>query len=140
MNADQQRRTMTALQPPLDTVLLLLVDDDDQLRNSTTKLLQRTGYQVTAASSGSRAIELLRNHDGPFDVAIIDLMMPGMDGLETLRALRELQPGLKVILVSGYTEHVIETSQHIDEFLSKPFVLTTLTTTIERCRASGMSP
>ncbi len=80
-------------------VRLLLVDDEARFVETLSKRLAMRGYYVDGACSGSRALDLLVAK--PFDVVLLDVRMPGMDGLETLRAIQELQPLVKVILISG---------------------------------------
>ena len=77
---------------------LLLIEDDERLRTSTAKLLRYAGYAVDTAADGATAVELATTHRGEFPVAIIDLTMPHMDGLETLEALRAVDPRVQAIV------------------------------------------
>ena len=79
---------------------ILLVDDDEAIREATTMMLESRGYDVVAAPDGKAAVEKIRT--GPFDIVIVDLFMPGMDGLETTRAIRQCDPSVPVIAVSGF--------------------------------------
>ena len=79
---------------------ILVVDDDESLRWVTQVQLERAGYDVAAAESGARALEMLR--DAPFDLVITDLRMPGMSGLELLRQVRAEFPETTVILVTAF--------------------------------------
>ena len=81
-------------------VRLLLVDDEVRFVETLSKRLTARGYYVEGAFSGQEALDLLARR--PFDVVLLDVMMPGMDGLDTLRAVRKVQPLLKVILLSGH--------------------------------------
>jgi Response regulator containing CheY-like receiver, AAA-type ATPase, and DNA-binding domains len=79
---------------------ILLIDDDEAVREATEMLLDAKGFDVVAVEDGTAGIEAVRN--GSFDAAIVDLFMPGMDGLQTTRALHEHDPRLAVIAVSGF--------------------------------------
>lgn len=96
----------------------LLVDDEDLVRASTAEMLADIGYEVVEAPSAERAIELIS--DGlEVDLLITDHLMPGMNGTELVRMLKDSWPGLPVLIVSGYAEH-----QGIDPSLprlTKPF-------------------
>jgi DNA-binding NtrC family response regulator len=78
---------------------ILVVDDDDPIRESIRLALELAGIDVTMAESGERAQEACAATT--FDGAIVDLLMPGMSGLDTIRALRIRAPGLPVIVISG---------------------------------------
>jgi DNA-binding NtrC family response regulator len=80
-------------------VRLLLVDDETRFVETLSKRLAARGFYVEGAYSGQQALELVASR--PFDVVLLDVRMPGMDGLETLQAMRKLQPLVKVILLSG---------------------------------------
>jgi DNA-binding NtrC family response regulator len=78
---------------------ILVVDDDDPIRESIRLALELAGIDVTMAESGERAQEVCAATT--FDGAIVDLLMPGMSGIDTIRALRARDPGLPVIVISG---------------------------------------
>jgi len=79
---------------------ILLIDDDEAVLEGTEMLLDAKGYDVVAVPNGKAGVEALKA--GAFDLAVVDLFMPGMDGLETTRALRQQDPLLLVIAVSGF--------------------------------------
>ena len=113
---------------------ILLVDDEEAVRSIGAKVLQRTGFEVSVAANGLEALDALRD-SGPFDAVLLDLIMPGMDGEETLRTLRLTHPDLPVIMSSGYPEQ--EVAQRIDPrqvsgFVQKPYTLATLRSAIEQ--------
>lgn len=101
---------------------VLVVDDDIQSLESTSRILELVGYQVTRASDGEKALELCRTSS--FDVVISDVRMPRMDGIEFLRALTVLRRGLPMILMTAYgqvDEAVTAMKLGAVDFLSKPF-------------------
>jgi len=79
---------------------ILIVDDDQAVRMAIRVLLEHEGFEVVVAESGRRAIEAV---DGAaFDLVIVDIFMPGMDGLETIKAFHRCAPGLPIIAISGF--------------------------------------
>jgi len=81
---------------------VLVVDDEDAVRQVATKMLSNLGYTVHAVRGGKQAVEYYREHHNEIALVIIDLIMPEMDGRETFRALKEVDPEVKAILCSGY--------------------------------------
>ena len=80
---------------------ILVVDDEEVVRKAVSAMLRHLGYEVVAVAGGRQAVELYREAPDSFDLAVIDLAMPGMDGRECYRALRSLRPDLKALLASG---------------------------------------
>jgi two-component system NtrC family response regulator len=102
-------------------IRILLVDDEETLLEYTSKRLIREGFHVKAASSGEEALEVARQES--FDVAVVDLKMPGIDGVETQRGLRKLQPYLQCIVLTGYgsVETALESGREdAFQYLLKP--------------------
>lgn len=81
-------------------IRLLLVDDEDDFRTTLASRLRKRDYNVTDVENGYRAIEEVKK--GNIDVAIVDVKMPGIDGLETLRKMRTVEPLIEVILLTGH--------------------------------------
>jgi CheY-like chemotaxis protein len=81
---------------------ILVVDDDPSVRTAITVVLQSGGFDVVAVEDGSAGQKALAT--GPFDAAIVDIFMPEMDGLETIRLFRQSCPGLPIVAVSGAME------------------------------------
>jgi DNA-binding NtrC family response regulator len=79
---------------------ILLVDDEARFRDNLAKLLKAQGLSVTARDSGAAALEELKLQ--PFDVVVLDIRMPGMDGLATLAEIKRIAPGVEVIILSGH--------------------------------------
>ena len=84
---------------PLETIRLLLVDDEEHFRNPLAKRLGKRGITVLQASDGRICLDLLAGN--PVDVVVMDVKMPGMDGIETLRAVKEKYPQTEIILLTG---------------------------------------
>jgi PAS domain S-box-containing protein len=103
---------------------VLLVDDDPSLLMSTGAMIELMGYTLATAGDGIEAVEVFQRHRGEIRCVITDLTMPRMDGWETLAALRQLEPGLPVILASGYDQGQAMAGTHPEQpqaFLGKPF-------------------
>ena len=78
---------------------VLLVDDEEQFLNVLAKRLEKRGLTVETAENGEKAIDKVKSRD--FDAVILDLFMPGMDGMETLKRLKKENPDLSIIILSG---------------------------------------
>ena len=78
---------------------ILIIDDDQSLRDSLRRTLRREGYTVVEAAEGVEGLKVLKSH--PVDVVLVDLFMPGKEGLETIAELRRSHPGIKIIAMSG---------------------------------------
>jgi len=100
---------------------VLIVDDERNLRKTLADILKDEGYQVTTAGTGEEAVDLCRKER--YDVVLMDVRMPGIDGVEAFRRIRRHQEGVRVIMMSAYT---VEELKHaaLDEgavaFLTKP--------------------
>ncbi len=86
---------------------LMFVEDDPIVRNLTMRILNKLGYQVTYASSGEEALQLIAGMKEPIDLLITDVVMPGINGRELADRLLAENPSLKVLFTSGYTEDMI---------------------------------
>src|SRR4051794_9676327 len=82
------------------TAHILLVDDEASIRLTLSALLQRAGYETTAAENGEAAVALLEQHT--FDLLLVDLKMPGMDGMQVVAAARQRQPDIAIIVLTGH--------------------------------------
>jgi nitrogen regulation protein NR(I) len=101
---------------------ILIIDDDDQLRNSFKKLLSEEGYKVDGAASGEAGLNIVKKEIP--DLVILDMRLPGMNGLETFRAIHIIEPKLPVIIMTafGTTETAIEaTKLGAFDYILKPF-------------------
>ena len=79
---------------------ILVIDDDQAVRLTIQLVLERAGHEVTLADSGRQGVQLFGDDD--FDLLIVDIFMPGMDGLETMRDIHRLRPAVPVVVISGY--------------------------------------
>jgi two-component system phosphate regulon response regulator OmpR len=115
-------------------VHILLVDDDPTVRALTELGLKGAGYAVTLASNVPEALKL--TNEMPFDLAIVDLVMPGADGLELTKALKESHPDLPVLVLTGvgFDDDVMKEAlkMGVDGYLSKGLTMSHLTTEIRR--------
>jgi PAS domain S-box-containing protein len=113
--------------------LVLVVDDDDDVREVCVSVLERGGLRVRSADSGAAAIEVFGACPDEFAVVVLDLTMPVMSGDAVLIALREIDPEIPVVLVSGYSNADVQTrigDLAVNGFVQKPFTSTTLDTTV----------
>lgn len=109
--------------PPGPRSRVLFVDDDETVRELAAMLLRQLGADVVCAESGAEALRQFRE-EGPFDLAMVDYSMPGLNGVETVLRLREFAPGLPVVIVSGSLRSDIEDLPRLGSlagFLQKPF-------------------
>jgi len=116
---------------------ILLVDDDEGVQVAGEMLLGRLGHAVEVAWDGPQALEVLRRPGATFDLVITDQAMPGMSGLELAGEIRQLYPGVPVVLASGFLKEedqraVRESS--VTAVLSKPFGLRELEELLETLR------
>ncbi len=81
---------------------ILLVDDEEEVRNLCKAILEEKGYKVLLATNGEEAIQVFQEYRDKIDLVLLDLIMPGKDGIEVFYELKELEPNVKVILVTGY--------------------------------------
>jgi two-component system cell cycle sensor histidine kinase/response regulator CckA len=101
---------------------VLIVEDEEAVRRLMCTALEQHGYRVMIAADGAEALKLISSHSGPLDLLVTDLLMPGMNGTELARKVRDRLPGLDVLCISGYAEELRQSGE-IDEsaFLQKPF-------------------
>lgn len=110
--------------------LILVVDDDELVRKLTSEILKTAGYKVLTARDGREAVEMYRDHRDEIAAIILDMIMPVMSGKEAYLELRQLNPDVKVLLISGFrrdarVEEVLQLG--VNNFLQKPFNLESMT-------------
>jgi DNA-binding NtrC family response regulator len=86
--------------PNRTVATILVIDDDRAVLSTIDMILKRQGHKIVMAYEAASGLRLLQ--DNTFDVVIVDIFMPDMDGLETITEVRKLRPGLPVIVMSGY--------------------------------------
>ena len=121
---------------------ILLVEDEEGLRGIAKRVLARAGFDVTAAAGPDEAILAFESMTEPIDLLVTDVVMPEMRGPELAIRLRSRQPGLRVLLVSGYAEEIVEVGRDASvPFLAKPFSVETLLAAVDAAmdRDSGMN-
>ena len=111
---------------------VLIVDDEESIRSFARRALERAGYRVLDASDGAQAMGLFSDHLGEIGAVVLDLTMPVMDGRQVLGHLREIDPGVRVILSSGFSEHDLAVRGVAGDelFLQKPYLLGELLETV----------
>jgi DNA-binding response OmpR family regulator len=113
---------------------ILVVDDDQELRENICEILADAGFTVTPAASGEAALDCLEQQ--AFDVVLLDLIMPGMDGKEVLPLLKRQSPAVRVIMITAFAtiENAVSAMRKgADDYLTKPFKVDELLTAVRRC-------
>jgi DNA-binding NtrC family response regulator len=112
---------------------ILVVDDEDALRTVLSAELSAEGYTVGTAADGVEAVAMLQK--ARYNLVLLDIRMPNMNGFEVLKVIKEKHPGTKVIMLTGFADlkNAIESKKlGAEDFVSKPYDLVDLLTTIER--------
>jgi two-component system cell cycle sensor histidine kinase/response regulator CckA len=127
------------LPAPRGTETILLVEDEAALREITCEYLESRGYRLLCAANGLQALEMCRTHEGPIDILITDIIMPGIQGPELVKSALDMRPRMQVIYVSGYTDRgqEIASTDSNAVLLHKPYSLSDLGHTI---RATAQVP
>ncbi|MBA3503473.1 MAG: response regulator [Deltaproteobacteria bacterium] len=129
---EQAARASAATKPavaPAGSGMLLVVDDDAVVRRALAAALTSLGYTTVEAENGMDAVDIYRTHHDELYAVVLDMVMPGMNGRATYLALREIDPDVAVVLMSGYTlnEEVQEILDlGVKAFVSKPYAIDTL--------------
>jgi PAS domain S-box-containing protein len=106
----------------MDEINILVVDDENIIREGSERILTKEGWKATTAENGAQGLELIKNND--FRILLLDLMMPGISGMEVLKTVRETHPGLLVIVITGYAtiENAVDAMKNgAYDFIPKPF-------------------
>lgn len=115
------------------TAKILIVDDEPFVRDLLEKVLRRSGHEVVAIATADEALAALEA--GRFDLVLTDVVMPGMDGFDLLRRVKNSHPNIKVIVLTGYAR-MQSISDFLlygaDDYLAKPFQVHELVAAVER--------
>ncbi len=118
---------------------ILIADDEKNIRFTMTHALERSGYEIAAAVNGEGALKRLEAAE--FDLLLLDLRMPGMDGMEVLREAAERYPGTRLVIVTahGTVENAVEAVKlGAADFIQKPFPLRRSVTWWRRFSTGGI--
>ena len=108
----------------------LVIDDDPLVRKIMVRMLMRIGYEVVSEESGEKGIECLEESGGKLHVVIVDMEMPGQNGLAVGKIIRERWSHLPLVLSSGYSQDLIQDGGPFNAFIQKPYTLTRMATTV----------
>lgn len=103
---------------------ILVAEDETAIREFVVINLERAGYNVTEADCGEAALETYEQKGGDFDIAILDIMMPGMDGLQVCKELRKRNGSIGIIMLTARTQEMDKVSGLMlgaDDYVTKPF-------------------
>ncbi|MGO8878957.1 MAG: response regulator [Desulfomonilaceae bacterium] len=109
---------------PGGTETVLLVDDEDLLRELGARILNQYGYHVITASNGKEALEIYQREGESISLVILDLIMPEMDGRQCMAEILRIDPNVKVVIASGYSESGPANGTMADRakgFVQKPY-------------------
>jgi signal transduction histidine kinase/CheY-like chemotaxis protein len=118
-----------------DAERILLVDDDPSIVRLITQMLKRSGYEVIAKTSSSSALKALKETPEPFDLVISDMTMPEMSGEQLAQEIKQIRPGIPVVLCTGHSNRMDENRAKelgIEAFIKKPFSRKDITKTISK--------
>ena len=114
---------------------VLVADDNEVAQRLCRRILEKAGHKVLTASDGQEAVNIALGPAGAPDMILMDVAMPGMDGLEAMRQIKAQKPGLAIVIASAHSmasDRERFLAAGADEVLSKPFKLTDLTSVVDR--------
>lgn len=112
---------------------ILIIDDDAELRKTVSDVLNAAGYSTDMAVSGNEALEKIVSEK--YDIALLDMMMPGRDGMDVLMDMRKLRPSIRVIMITAFAtieNAVTSIKKGAHDYISKPFKIMDLINTVKR--------
>lgn len=119
----------------LNDAKILVIDDEAVIRDGCARILTKEGCQVKTVENGEAGLDLIRTEDEPFDILLLDLMMPGISGMEVLDAVSRIDQALSVIVITGYAtvESAVDAMKGgAYDFIAKPFTPDQLRIVVER--------
>jgi signal transduction histidine kinase/CheY-like chemotaxis protein len=138
VSGDSTRRSPVSTPTGQRSGRILLVEDEPGLRDIAQRVLARSGFEVTAAAGPDEAILAAESMTEHIDLLLTDVVMPGMRGPELAIRLRSSRPGLRVLLVSGYAEEIVEGGREDSvPFLAKPFSAESLLNAVDAAISSA---
>ena len=120
-----------------------MVDDEPTVLNLCRRILQLGGYAVVSANNGNDALRALQSNPDPIDLALLDVMMPGMNGIELATRIQGSKPGTPVVLMSGFgPQEIARVAGDIKSYriIWKPFKTESLLRMIENAMTGGPAP
>jgi two-component system cell cycle sensor histidine kinase/response regulator CckA len=129
------RRSHMVAGIPTGREVILVAEDDENVRDMVRRTLQRQGYTVLDARNGQQALQLFTRYPGPVHLLLTDVVMPGMSGKALAEQLTMIQPSLRVLYMSGYTDNVIVQQGELEAgiaFLQKPLSPAALATKVRQ--------
>jgi CheY-like chemotaxis protein len=103
---------------------ILVIDDEADVRHAIAMLLEYWGHQVVEATDGPAALKIFK--PGEFDIVTTDYVMPGMNGVEVARRLKQLQPDLPILMITAFPSELSLRENPADALVSKPFTIAQL--------------
>jgi CheY-like chemotaxis protein len=125
---------------PAGTEVILVVEDDPSVRELVREVLTPLGYTVLASAGGDDALRTSDSYDGPVDLLLTDVVMPGMNGKQLAEVLRIKRPGIKVLFMSGYAHDALSTQGMLEPgiaMIHKPFRTVALARQVRQVLDSG---
>ncbi len=133
------KTSASAFSKPSGGARILIIDDEESVRHTAQRMLEYLGHRTVVAPDGERGVALYAEDPAAFTLVLLDLTMPHPDGVETLQALRQRCPEVRVVMMSGYSEQEFFRRSGLDtatDFIQKPFRVEELGAAIERCRSN----
>lgn len=115
--------------------LLLLIDDEEVIREIGCEMFESMGFSCITARNGEEGIKLYQERKAEIRLVVLDIELPGISGEKVYETLKDINPDIKVLLVSGYGKEYLETfffKQKLVHFVSKPFQLSKLNQTVDQ--------
>ncbi|MCP4575600.1 MAG: PAS domain S-box protein [Deltaproteobacteria bacterium] len=121
-----------------DTGTILIIEDEDIVMDVSRAMLEKLGYRILEARTGTEALDIAKNFDGDIDLALLDIKLPDMEGGNLYPLIKDARPDLKVIICSGYAidgpaQKILDAGA--EDFLQKPFSVTALSEKLHRVLA-----
>lgn len=117
------------IEPIPGAPMVLIIDDDETVLSVTQQIVMRAGFCTALAASGSEGIRLLEEQSDEVCCILLDMSMPGMDGLTTFHVLRQIKPEVPIVIVSGYADKDLRETFGDDRpfaFVQKPYSISEL--------------